>query len=132
LEQRTLGISAFLAVGMGAAIGAWLRWGLSLWLNPIYSNIPLGTLAANLGGGYLIGLAVAFFAQHPGLSPEWRLLLITGFLGGLTTFSTFSAEIFTLFARAQMGLGLAAIGLHVLGSLAMTGLGVLTFNLLKG
>jgi CrcB protein len=127
-----LAYSAFLAVGIGAAIGAWLRWGLSLWLNPVYPHIPLGTLAANLGGGYLIGLAVAFFAQHPGLSPEWRLLLITGFLGGLTTFSTFSAEIFTLFSRAQVALGLAAIGLHVAGSLAMTGLGVLSFKLIKG
>lgn len=127
-----MGSSAFIAVGIGAAIGAWLRWGLSLWLNPLHPSIPLGTLAANLGGGYLIGLAVAFFAQHPGLSPEWRLLLITGFLGGLTTFSTFSAEMFTLFARAQVAMGLAAIGLHVAGSLAMTGLGVLTFKLLKG
>jgi CrcB protein len=127
-----LAFSAFIAVGVGAAIGAWLRWGLSLWLNPLYPNIPLGTLAANLGGGYMIGLAIAFFAQHPGLSPEWRLLLITGFLGGLTTFSTFSAEIFTLFSRVQVAMGLAAIGLHVAGSLAMTGLGVLTFKLIRG
>lgn len=127
-----MGFSAFIAVGIGAAIGAWLRWGLSLWLNPVNPAIPLGTLIANLGGGYLIGLAIAFFAQHPGLSPEWRLLLITGFLGGLTTFSTFSAEMFTLFSRAQVAMGLAAIGLHVAGSLAMTGLGVLTFKLLKG
>lgn len=127
-----MAFSAFIAVGLGAAIGAWLRWGLSLWLNPLYPAIPLGTLVANLGGGYLIGLAIAFFAQHPGLSPEWRLLLITGFLGGLTTFSTFSAEIFTLFSRAQVAMGLAAIGLHVAGSLAMTGLGVLTFKLIKG
>lgn len=127
-----MGFSAFIAVGIGAAVGAWLRWGLSLWLNPVHPAIPLGTLVANLGGGYLIGLAVAFFAQHPGLSPEWRLLLITGFLGGLTTFSTFSAEVFTLFSRAQVATALAAIGLHVAGSLAMTGLGVLTFRLLKG
>lgn len=127
-----MGITAFIAVGIGAAIGAWLRWGLSLWLNPIYPGIPFGTLAANLGGGYLIGLAVAFFAQHPGLSPEWRLLLITGFLGGLTTFSTFSAEVFTLFARAQLALALATVGLHVAGSLAMTGLGVMTFKLIRG
>ncbi|TCJ11776.1 fluoride efflux transporter CrcB [Parasulfuritortus cantonensis] len=127
-----MGYLAFIAIGIGAAVGAWLRWGLSLWLNPLYSAIPLGTLVANLGGGYLIGLAIAFFAQHPGLSPEWRLLLVTGFLGGLTTFSTFSAEMFTLFARAQLATGLAAIGLHVAGSLAMTGLGVLTFKLIRG
>lgn len=127
-----MGISAFIAVGMGAAIGAWLRWGLSLWLNPVFPAIPFGTLAANLGGGYLVGLAVAFFAQHPGLPPEWRLLIITGFLGGLTTFSTFSAELFTLLTRAQLAMGLAAVMLHVGGSLAMTGLGVLTYKLLKG
>ena len=127
-----MGIAAFIAVGVGAAIGAWLRWGLGLLLNPLYPTIPLGTLAANLGGGYLIGLALAFFGQHPGLSPEWRLLAITGFLGGLTTFSTFSAEIFTLFSRAQVAMGLAAIGLHVAGSLTMTALGVLTFKLIRG
>lgn len=127
-----MGLSAFLAVGVGAAIGAWGRWALGLWLNHVYPAIPIGTLAANLGGGYLIGLALAFFAQHPGLSPEWRLLIVTGFLGGLTTFSTFSAEIFTLFSRAQVAMGLAAIGFHVAGSLAMTGLGVLTFKLIKG
>ena len=73
---------AFLAVGVGADVGAWLRWGFSFWLNPVLPELPLGTLAANLIGGYLIGLAVAYFLQHPGLSPEWRLLLITGFLGG--------------------------------------------------
>lgn len=127
-----MGLTALLAIGVGAATGAWLRWGLSLWLNPSYPVIPLGTLSANLVGGYLIGLAVAFFAQHPGLPPEWRLMLVTGFLGGLTTFSTFSAETFTLFARGQVMTGLAAIGLHVVGSLAMTGLGVYTFKLLKG
>lgn len=132
IGERTVGMTAFFAVGLGAAFGAWLRWGLGLWLNARYPAIPLGTLAANLSGGYLVGLAVAFFSQHPGLSPEWRLLLVTGFLGGLTTFSTFSAEIFALFARAQVVLGLAAIGLHVAGSLAMTGLGVLTYQLFKG
>jgi CrcB protein len=123
---------AALAVGMGAAVGAWLRWGMGLWLNALHSTVPLGTLAANLAGGYLIGIAIAFFAQHPGLTPEWRLFIITGFLGGLTTFSTFSAEVFTLLSRAQLAAGLAVIGLHLLGSLAMTGLGVLTFHWLKG
>ncbi len=127
-----MGSLAFLAVGIGAAMGAWLRWGLGIWLNELHPAIPMGTLSANLLGGYLIGLAIAFFAQHPGLSPEWRLLLVTGFLGGLTTFSTFSAETFTLFSRAQIVMGLTAIGLHVAGSLVMTGLGVWTFKLLKG
>jgi CrcB protein len=122
----------FLAVGIGAALGAWLRWLLGLWLNAVYPAIPMGTLAANLLGGYLIGVALAVFAQHPGLSPEWRLLIVTGFLGGLTTFSTFSAEVFTLLGRGQIGAGLAAIGLHLGGSLAMTGLGVLTYKFMRG
>ena len=127
-----MALMAFAAVGIGAAIGAWLRWGLGLLLNAVYPAIPLGTLAANLLGGYLIGLALAWFALHPGLAPEWRLLLVTGFLGGLTTFSTFSAEVFTLLARTQYGLAVAAMGLHLAGSLAMTGLGVLTIKLLRG
>lgn len=126
-----MALTAFAAVGVGAALGAWLRWGLGLLLNAVYPAIPLGTLAANLLGGYLIGLALAWFVQHPGLAPEWRLLVVTGFLGGLTTFSTFSAEVFTLLTRAQYGLALVAIGLHLAGSLAMTGLGVLTIKLLK-
>lgn len=127
-----MSLFGLLAVGIGAALGAWLRWFLGIILNAVYPSIPLGTLAANLLGGYLVGIALALFAQHPGLSPEWRLLVVTGFLGGLTTFSTFSAEIFTLLARGQLGLGVAAIGLHLGGSLAMTGLGVLTFRLLRG
>jgi len=125
-------MTSFIAVGLGAALGAWLRWGLGVWLNALHPNIPVGTLTANLAGGYLIGLAIAFFAQHPGLSPEWRLLIITGFLGGLTTFSTFSAEVFTLLSRVQIAPALGVIALHVLGSLAMTGLGVLSFHWLKG
>lgn len=121
-------IYAFIAIGLGAAAGAWLRWGLGLWLNPTLSELPLGTLAANLIGGYLIGLAVAFFMQHPGLSPEWRLFIITGFLGGLTTFSTFSAETVTLLIRGQISWGAAIIIMHLGGSLLMTMAGMQTFK----
>ena len=121
-------IYSFIAVGIGAAFGAWLRWGLGLWLNPALPGLPLGTLAANLVGGYLVGLAVAFFTQHPGLSPELRLLIITGFLGGLTTFSTFSAETVTLLLRGQYAWGSAVIVTHLGGSLLMTVLGIQTFK----
>lgn len=121
----------FLAVGLGAACGAWLRWWLGMGLNPIFPTLPLGTLAANLLGGYLIGVAVAFFGQHPGLSPEVRLFAITGFLGALTTFSTFSAEVVTLLARAQYVWAFAAATLHLFGSLAMTILGIFTVKILE-
>jgi fluoride exporter len=119
---------AFFAIGIGSAFGAWMRWGLGLWLNPALPELPLGTLAANLIGGYLVGLAVAFFLQHPGISPEWRLLIITGFLGGLTTFSTFSAETVTLLLRGQYAWGSAIIVAHLGGSLLMTVLGIQTFK----
>lgn len=125
-------IYSFLAIGLGAALGAWLRWGLGLWLNPALPELPMGTLTANLLGGYLIGLAIAFFIQHPGLSPEWRLLIITGFLGGLTTFSTFSAETVTLLLRGQYAWGAAIIAAHMGGSLLMTVLGIQTFKYLQG
>ena len=121
----------FIAVGVGAAIGAWLRWGMGLWLDPVLPPMPLGTLAANLVGGYLIGLAVAFFMQHPGLSPEWRLFIITGFLGGLTTFSTFSAETVALLLRGQYFWSIAIISAHLLGSIAMTVLGMQSFKWLQ-
>ncbi len=127
-----MGVWALVAVGTGAAFGAWLRWMLGLWLNPLFPTLPLGTLAANLGGGYIIGLAMAFFAHQPGLSPEWRLLVITGFLGGLTTFSTFSAEVFTLLSRQQWQWGSLEVLVHVAGSITMTGLGVLTYKALRG
>ncbi len=125
-------MAAFLAIAAGATLGAWIRWGLGLWLNPLYPTLPYGTLAANLIGGYLIGLALAYFAQHPGLPPEWRLFAITGFLGGLTTFSTFSAEVFTFISRGQLAWALGAASLHLLGSLSMTALGVATFKLIRG
>ncbi len=124
-------IHSLLAIAAGAIIGAWARWGLGVWLNPLNGSLPVGTLTANLLGGYGVGLAIAWFAQHPGLLPEWRLLVITGFLGGLTTFSTFSAEVIHLTGRQEYGWALAAIGLHVLGSLAMTALGLLTVRGLR-
>ncbi|MDR2195621.1 MAG: fluoride efflux transporter CrcB [Gallionellaceae bacterium] len=119
---------AFAAVGTGSALGAWLRWGLWRWLTPVLPELPLGTLAANLIGGYLVGVAVAFFAQYPGLAPEWRLFVIVGFLGGLTTFSTFSAETVALLLRGQYAWGAAIIAAHLGGSLLMTILGIQSFK----
>ena len=108
------------AVGTGAALGALLRWQLSAWLNPLHDGVPPGTLAANLIGGYLVGVAVAWFAQHPELPAAWRLFAITGFLGGLTTFSTFSAEVVALLQQGRIGMALATSGLHLAGSLVAT------------
>ncbi|HSW04689.1 fluoride efflux transporter CrcB [Aquabacterium sp.] len=116
--------TAFIAVFSGAGIGAVLRWLFALWLNPLFPTLPLGTLAANLLGGLLVGVASAFFTQHSTLAPEWRLLAVTGFLGGLTTFSTFSAEVVHLISRQQPLWALATAGMHLLGSLALTGLGI--------
>ena len=122
--------AAFLAVGAGAALGAWLRWGLSAALNHVTPNLPLGTLASNIVGGYLIGVAVEVLVNHSLLSPEWRLFIITGFLGGLTTFSTFSAEAVGLLSRQQYGWAIALIGAHLAGSLIMTVLGIMTVRAL--
>ena len=105
------------AVGVGAALGALLRWQLSAWLNPLHDGVPPGTLAANLIGGYLVGVAVAWFAQHPDISQAWRLFAITGFLGGLTTFSTFSAEVVGLLQQGRWGMAGLTSGLHLFGSL---------------
>ena len=118
--------TGFLAVGMGAAIGATLRWFLGARLNALWPYLPPGTLAANLLGGYLVGVAVSFFASHPGLPPEWRLFAITGFLGGLTTFSTFSAEVVAQLMQGRYAWALGAVAVHVVGSLVMTLLGILT------
>jgi fluoride exporter len=112
----------------GASAGALLRWLLGTWLNHLWPSVPLGTLAANLVGGYLIGAAFAYFAGHPLLAPEWRLLVITGFLGGLTTFSTFSVEVVTAAQRGDLASASAIVLLHLLGSLACTVLGIATFN----
>lgn len=114
-----------LAVGSGAAIGAWLRWGLSAALNPLFPTLPLGTLSANLIGGLLMGFAMELMTRHAVLTPEMRLLVTTGFLGGLTTFSTFSAEIVTLLLRKEYLWGSITIAAHVLGSLMLTIAGIL-------
>lgn len=116
--------TAFIAVFSGAGIGAVLRWVFAIWLNPLFPTVPLGTLAANLLGGLLVGVASAFFGQHTDLPPEWRLLAVTGFLGGLTTFSTFSAEVVHLLMRQQPGWALATAGVHLIGSLLLTGVGI--------
>jgi fluoride exporter len=122
---------SILAICVGASFGAVLRWLLANRLNSLLTSLPLGTLAANLLGGYLIGIAVAFFANHPSLSPQWRLLVVTGFLGGLTTFSTFSAEVVTSLMEARMNWAIATVAAHVLGSIAMTLLGIGTVWLIR-
>jgi len=123
--------AAFAAVGIGAALGAWLRWGLGGWLNPLLPALPLGTLAANLGGGYLVGLAIAYFGDHAAIAPEVRLLVITGFLGALTTYSTFSAEAVALISRAQYAMWAVHAFAHLAGSITMTFLGILTWHALR-
>lgn len=120
---------SFLAVGSGAALGAWSRWGLGLLLNPVFPTLPLGTLAANLLGGFVIGIIMSV-ADPLGFSPATRLLVTTGFLGGLTTFSTFSAETMNLLLRHQYGWGCVAIVTHLGGSLLMTGAGVFLTRML--
>lgn len=124
-------MTAFLAIGLGAAIGAWLRWGLGLWLNPLFPSIPLGTLAANVIGGYVIGLAIGWFTEHPGVPPEARLFLITGLLGGLTTFSTFSAEVVSALMRGLWLSGSLIAFSHMTGSFLATALGFYSMRLLK-
>lgn len=125
-------LKSIIAIAGGAALGALLRWFLGLQLNALFPTIPPGTWTANLIGGYIIGLAVAFFAANPALSPEWRLLIITGFCGGLTTFSTFSAETMALLQSGRVGWAMAAIGVHVAGSLLATAAGLMTYPLLSG
>ena len=125
-------LTGLLAVGGGAAAGAWLRWWLSAILNPLLPSLPLGTLAANLVGGYLIGLAFAAFTHFQTLSPELRLLVVTGFLGGLTTFSTFSAEAAQLLSREQYAWTALLLASHVAGSIAMTFAGAASFRLALG
>jgi CrcB protein len=123
-------VGGLVAVGAGAALGAWMRWGLSAWLNPRVPHFPLGTLAANLLGGYLVGFAVAYFGARHDLPPETRLFAITGFLGGLTTFSTFSAEVVQLLTQGEYATGGGLALAHLTGSLLLTVAGVATFRAL--
>ena len=125
-----MNILSYFSVFTGAGLGALLRWGLGNRLNPVFPTVPLGTLAANLLGGLLVGLAVAWLGRHPGVPPEARLLIITGFLGGLTTFSTFSAEVVALLARAEYGWGLVVAAAHLVGSLTLTAMGMALAHLI--
>ncbi|MGV0952800.1 MAG: fluoride efflux transporter CrcB [Fluviibacter sp.] len=124
-------LNAILAISVGSALGALLRWQLGLKLNEIFPTLPPGTLVANLVGGYIIGLAVAYFANASEISPEWRLFIITGFCGGLTTFSTFSAEVVSLLQAGRFGWASATVAIHVSGSLIATIAGLFTWQLVK-
>ena len=117
-----------LAVALGGMLGCLLRWGLALTFNRYFPIIPPGTLAANLIGCYVIGMALAVFAVNPGIPVEWRLLVTTGFCGGLTTFSTFSAEVVMLLQAGRMAWAMGTIAIHVVGSLAMTFAGIATIG----
>lgn len=119
------------AISIGSAAGALMRWQLGIRLNSLFPAIPPGTLAANIIGGYVVGLAIAYFAQAVDIAPEWRLLVITGFCGGLTTFSTFSAEVVTLLQEGRLALAMGAAGIHLFGSLLATFAGMATWQLLK-
>ena len=124
--MATMNWTSLLAIGGGAILGAWLRYGLGLWLNPVFVAVPMGTLAANLIGGYLVGVAVTVFHIHIDLPPELKLFAITGFLGGLTTFSSFSAEVVALIQRAEYAWAIGTASFHLCGSLLLTGLGIYT------
>lgn len=124
-------LKSILAICIGASLGALLRWWLGLVLNGLFPTIPPGTLAANLVGGYLVGLAIAFFATYTAIAPEWRLLVITGFCGGLTTFSTFSAELVGLLQQGRAAWALAAAAAHLAGSVLTTFAGIATMLWLR-
>lgn len=119
-------LRSIVAISLGASLGALLRWWFGLALNGLFPTLPPGTLAANLVGGYLVGAAIAFFAGYGAIAPEWRLLIITGFCGGLTTFSTFSAEIVTLLQQGRVAWAMAGAAAHLAGSVLMTIAGIAT------
>jgi len=125
-------LNPVIAIFVGSGLGALLRWWLGSQLNSLFPAIPPGTLSANLIGGYIIGVAIAFFAAYSAIAPEWRLFVITGFCGGLTTFSTFSAEVVTLLQQGRSLWAVAAAAVHVFGSVAMTLAGIGTVNWLRG
>ena len=124
-------LQSLIAISIGASIGAISRWLVGLWLNTFFAHLPLGTLLVNLVGGYFIGVALALFAAHPQWSPEWRLLIVTGFLGGLTTFSTFSLEMAQLLQQEKWLWLFVGISSHVLGSIIMTLFGLWTVATIK-
>jgi fluoride exporter len=127
-----MNFAAFAAVGVGAVLGAWSRWGLAVALNHLVPALPLGTLAVNLVGGFLIGAALELFTQHATLPAEYRLFFVTGFLGSLTTFSAFSLEAVMLLQESRYGWAMALIGSHLIGSLAMTLLGFAVVRAISG
>lgn len=122
---------SIVAISIGASLGALLRWWLGTQLNRFFPGIPPGTLAANLIGAYVIGIGIAFFATFTALAPEWRLAVVTGFCGGLTTFSTFSAELVTLLQQRQGLWACAHVFAHLAGSVLMTFAGIGTIALLQ-
>lgn len=130
MTAAAMNLPAILAICIGASLGALSRWGLGLWLNTPGAFLPWGTLAANVIGGYLIGLAIALLQAWPHLDPAWRLAVVTGFLGALTTFSTFSAEVVNLLTQGRLGHALVVAVLHLAGSLTMTWLGLRSAALL--
>jgi CrcB protein len=122
---------SIIAISIGASLGALLRWWFGAQLNSLFPTVPPGTLAANLVGGYIVGIAIAFFATYSAIAPEWRLLVITGFCGGLTTFSTFSAEIVTLLQQGRSMWALGAAAVHLFGSVLMTLAGIATVHWIR-
>jgi CrcB protein len=125
-----MNFASWSAVGIGAAAGAWMRWGLGIVLNPVFPTLPLGTLASNLIAGFIMGIAMELITRNAAMAPEMRLLVTTGFLGGLSTFSTFSAEVVTQLSHKEFLWSAVTIGAHVVGSVALTILGIYVVRLL--